>query len=186
MDSNYLWERLPAAIIMNEPSRYSLKGSHRLRVGRWSQGEHTYFITSSIKNKEQLFIDASCCQVVFETIQWIEDQKRWTSYCTMIMPEHVHMVVQIGKGWALEKLMHSFKNYTARQINNLRKRKGIVWQDGYYDHCIRKDESLRDIILYCYHNPVRKGLVKKASDYPYWRCKYRLEQFGPGTPSHSN
>ena len=71
--------------------------------------------------------------------------------------------------------MHSLKIFTARQINKLRGECGQVWQEGYHDHGIRRDESLSEIINYCYHNPVRQGLVKQAKDYPYWRYKSELE-----------
>ena len=50
-----------------------------------------------------------------------------------------------------------------------------VWQDQFYDHLIRKDESLIDIIKYCWYNPIRKRLVEKPENYPLWISKYELE-----------
>ena len=93
----------------------------------------------------------------------------------MIMPDHIHVVARLEQGSTLPKIMHSLKGYTANQINCLLQENGGVWQAGYHDHCIRKEESLREIILYCYHNPVRKGLVQNPSEYPFWRSKYSLE-----------
>ena len=75
----------------------------------------------------------------------------------------------------LAKVMHSFKRFTAREINKLLGREGPLWQSQYYDHAIRKDESLMDILRYCYENPVRKGIVDEAREYPYWRCKFSVE-----------
>ena len=62
-----------------------------------------------------------------------------------------------------------------KQINACLDRRGSLWQPAYHDHGIRRDESLNAIIEYCYHNPVRAGLVKAARDYPFWRCKYEME-----------
>ena len=71
--------------------------------------------------------------------------------------------------------MHSLKSFTAREINALRNETGSVWQAEYYDRGVRGEESLNEIIRYCYENPVRKGLVKWAGDYPYWWCKFKVE-----------
>ena len=93
----------------------------------------------------------------------------------MVMPDHIHAVFQLGKRQTLSQLMQSLKRYTATQINTHLTRKGSLWQENYYDHGIRRDESLNKIVRYCYENPVRKGLVEAARDYPYWRCKYEME-----------
>lgn len=45
-----------------------------------------------------------------------------------------------------------------------------MWQRSGFDHVIRADEDLRVIIEYLLNNPVRKGMVEKAEDYPYSRC----------------
>ena len=93
----------------------------------------------------------------------------------MIMPDHIHAVIQLYQDQTLPKVMGSLKTFTARQINKQLGEHSTVWHKGYYDHGIRKDESLNDIIRYCYENPVRKGLVKQAKDYPYWRCKFKIQ-----------
>ena len=103
----------------------------------------------------------------------------------MIMPDHIHAVIQLGCNQTLASVMHSLKSFTAKKINTLRSHiagqdapptgVGAVWQEGYYDHGIRGEESLNQIIRYCYENPVRRGLVKWAKDYPYWWCKFKIE-----------
>jgi len=42
-----------------------------------------------------------------------------------------------------------------------------LWQRSYYDHIVRKVESLEEICEYILDNPVRKGLVKNCQEYPY-------------------
>lgn len=93
----------------------------------------------------------------------------------MVMPDHIHAVIQPDGNQTLARVLHSLKSFTAKEINALRGETGSVWQDGYYDQGVRGDEALNEIIQYCYENPVRKGLVKRAGEYPYWRCKYKME-----------
>ena len=93
----------------------------------------------------------------------------------MVMPDHIHTVFQLQNKQTLPTLIQSFKKFTAKHINAKLARKGSLWQASYYEHGIRRDESLNKITRYCYENPVRKGLVAQPKDYPYWRCKFEME-----------
>ena len=44
---------------------------------------------------------------------------------------------------------------------------GIKWQKDFYDHIIRKNESIGVQVRYILDNPVRKGLVNSWQHYPY-------------------
>ena len=44
---------------------------------------------------------------------------------------------------------------------------GQLWQSGYYDRIVRQDDDLQKYVDYILQNPVRAGLVKRASDYPF-------------------
>jgi len=59
-----------------------------------------------------------------------------------------------------------------------------LWQEKYHDHVLRADERWESGAIYILNNPVRKGLCKRAEDWPYsgsftadWR---RLLSFGGG------
>ena len=151
------------------------QGHHRLRKGRHSIPEAYYFLTTATFDRKPILSNPKAAQTIFETFDWLETQGRIKWICIMIMPDHLHAVIQLGHNQTLPKLMTSLKTFTARQINKQRGEHHPVWQQGYYEHGIRKDESLDEIIRYCYENPVRKGLVKQAKDYPHWRCKYKIE-----------
>ena len=42
-----------------------------------------------------------------------------------------------------------------------------IWQEGFFDHLMRSDESYSQKWNYVRQNPVRAGLVKSADDWPY-------------------
>ena len=42
-----------------------------------------------------------------------------------------------------------------------------LWQESFYDHALRKEESLRRVAGYIWDNPVRAGLVEDPLDYPW-------------------
>jgi hypothetical protein len=49
-----------------------------------------------------------------------------------------------------------------------------IWQPGYNDRIVREDEDPRNYARYIMENPVRRGLVQNAADYPYSWTDYRL------------
>ena len=156
-------------------NRFPSQGSHQLRKGRQSIQGAYYFLITSTFDRRPILANSEVARIIFQTFEWLETQDRIRWICIMLMPDHIHAVIQLGRDQTLPKVLHSLKTFTARQINEQRGEHNTVWQEGYYDHGIRRDESLNEIIHYCYENPARQGLVKQAKDYPYWRCKFKIE-----------
>jgi hypothetical protein len=44
-----------------------------------------------------------------------------------------------------------------------------LWHISYYDHVLRKEESMGKVAFYILGNPVRKGLVSDFREYPFSR-----------------
>jgi hypothetical protein len=44
---------------------------------------------------------------------------------------------------------------------------GTFWQRSFWDHFVRDDEDLTQVIEYVLANPVRAGIVADPADYPY-------------------
>jgi len=151
------------------------KGHSQLRKGRWSAPGAYYSVTLATFRRKPLLTTSGTPHIIFECFDWLETDKRLEWFCIMVMPDHIHAVFQLQNKQTLPTLIQSFKKFTAKQINTKLGQNGSLWQKNYYEHGIRRYESLSKIVRYCYENPVRKGLVKHPKDYPYWRCKYEME-----------
>lgn len=81
-------------------------------------------------------------------------------------------MIQLRDKKTLPEVLNSFKKFTSKEIRKTTSSKQGIWQDQYYDHLIRRDESLSNIIKYCFENPVRKGMVEDPNEYPFWCCQY--------------
>ena len=57
----------------------------------------------------------------------------------MVMSDHVHAVIRLGEEQTLEKVRHSIRGYTAREVNKRLATEGAFWQKGYTDSGIRDD-----------------------------------------------
>jgi tRNA U34 5-methylaminomethyl-2-thiouridine-forming methyltransferase MnmC len=58
-----------------------------------------------------------------------------------------------------------------------------LWQDGFYDHVLRREEDSPAIAAYIVANPVRAGLVKSVTEYSYSGSSlyslYKLAEISP-------
>ena len=152
-----------------------MKGHRQLRKGRKSIPGAYYSVTLTTYNRTPLLTTLNIPDIIYESFDWLETNNHLKWLCIMVMPDHIHAVFQLGNKLTLSKLIQSFKRFTAKRINTHRKQTRSIWQASFHDHGVRHDESLNKIIRYCYENPVRKGLVAQAEEYPHWRCKYAMQ-----------
>jgi REP element-mobilizing transposase RayT len=144
-----------------------------LRKSRYSKEDLYYFLTTITKDRETFFLHPPSAKIVLNALKWLDQHGNTTLICAVVMPDHLHFIAQL-KDKTLAKLMHSLKSYTANEINKVLRRSGQVWERQYYEHGVRNEQSLMEVVRYCLENPVRKRLVDDFREYPYWYCKYLL------------
>ena len=84
------------------------------------------------------------------------------------MPDHLHWLVQLQADVSLAEVMQSVKAISSHGINTLSGSKASIWQKGYYDHALRREEDIKAMARYVVANPVRAGLVGSIMEYPHW------------------
>ncbi len=85
------------------------------------------------------------------------DGDRYDLLAHVVMPNHVHVLVTPKNGHALDKILHSWKSFTAKALNQALQRTGEVWQHEGYDHIVRSPEAFWAIADYIVKNPVKAG-----------------------------
>ena len=104
---------------------------------------------------------------------WLHfDGQRYKLVAWVIMPNHVHVMIETFAGWPLEKIVHSWKSYTATEANRLLKRKGAFWFADYYDRYIRDEQHFANGVRYIHENPVKAGLVAKAEAWSFSSARF--------------
>jgi REP element-mobilizing transposase RayT len=143
-------------------------GNRALRYGRCSEPHRAYLITTVTWKRQPFFADLFVGRVVVEQMRRANDEDLVQSMAWVLMPDHLHWLVQLTDKANLDKIMFFVKGRSAHYINGCLNRKGPVWQKAFYDHALRKDEDLKKMARYIVANPLRKGLVEKIGDYPLW------------------
>ncbi len=104
---------------------------------------------------------------VSETMHHFNGQ-RYELGAYVIMPNHVHTIVRptICHEYPLEKLLKTWKQFSATNINLKTGRTGSLWQDESSDRIIRDAEHLDRCLQYIGRNPRMAGLSKNQC--PLW------------------
>jgi REP element-mobilizing transposase RayT len=111
--------------------------------------------------------DPAAGQMVVDALHHF-DGERYELGCYTVMSNHVHLVVRPldEDDQALERVTHSWKRFTARQINGLFGLKRALWQDESYDRIVRDEEHLWRTIQYIGRNPLTAGFTRVVC--PTW------------------
>ena len=115
-----------------------------------------------------LLRSADCAQIVADTLRHFEGQ-RVAMISFIVMPNHVHALFVQNPVWPLEKLIRSWKGFTARQINKLLGRSGKFWQRDYFDRLVRDEQHFANCVRYVRRNPEKARLSEK--EFIFWESE---------------
>ncbi len=161
--------------------------SRALRKGRASVAGDCYFLTTCVDGKRAVLADPAAAKIVIDALRWLRERGRIWLLGFVVMPDHIHVALalrwqesrqecrshQHPRGGSdipvatLAELMKVFKGYASREIC---RRLGVatpLWQEGYHDHRLRDKRDFLKKLEYMHENPLRKGLVKHVSEYPF-------------------
>ncbi len=139
-----------------------------LRKGRFSELGRIYFITACTAGREPLFTTGDVAGLLCREFARVEDEASRITFAWVVMPDHVHWLLQLRCDALLSDVVRRFKGRSARRVNACLGRSGKLWQRGFHDHALRRDDDVRTTARYLINNPVRAGLVEHAGQYPYW------------------
>lgn len=145
-------------------------GNRALRLGRVSLPNHVYLVTTVTHGREPLFTDfaAACATARRFNDPHIQGDARMLAW--VLMPDHVHWLIQLGETDLLDTVINRLKSASARVANRALRRRGALWARAFHDHTLRAEEDLRRSARYVIANPVRAGLVEHVGDYPFWNA----------------
>jgi REP element-mobilizing transposase RayT len=82
------------------------------------------------------------------------------------MPDHLHLLVAGEDDESdLKKFVSFFKQKSGYWFK--KNYKDNLWHLSYYDHVLRKEESIEGVANYILGNPARKGLISDPREYAF-------------------
>ena len=103
---------------------------------------------------------------VLDTLKFFHGD-RYALHAFVVMPSHVHVLIQPLNDHTLSRILFSWKSFTAKRINALLGLSGRVWHREWYDRFIRDAQHYDNTWRYIERNPVAAGLAATAEDWPW-------------------
>lgn len=163
--------------------------------------DHLYFITASICGWKHLLAEPKYCQIILDSLIWLQQTKRILLFAFVIMPSHLHLILK-PQCKAIGVVLRDFGSYTAHAIlrelrNNQRNDLLLFFQeqrrDSRHAHSIWQDIQAKNIyshdflsqkMEYIHCNPVSKEwhLVRDRTDYQYSSACFYDKGIAPVIP----
>jgi REP-associated tyrosine transposase len=101
-----------------------------------------------------------------------QTERPFTTDAMVVLPDHLHAVITLppddfdfsGRWRRLKSL---FVIAAGVPVARNRKREHLLWQRRCWEHTVRDDEDFARHVDYIHFNPVKHGLVRRVSDWPY-------------------
>lgn len=147
-----LWRRKHAEWLNRHPEPYDLRTRREYfrlfveRFHRWLDSGYG----------ECLLAHPSVRKIVVDALSHF-DGSRYELRERVVLPNHVHAVVTPTGEPDLSQILHSWKSYTAKKMNQLLGRTGPIRQKESFDHIPRGPDQLERIERYFHNNPEGMG-----------------------------
>jgi REP element-mobilizing transposase RayT len=142
-----------------------------LTKGRYSAAGITYHVTTVTAGRLGIFRDFALASVVARELHGLPGTGSCDVLAWVLMPDHLHAMVTLESG-CLDSVVRRLKGRSARAINSIRGTTQALWQSGFHDHALRREEDLIAVARYMVANPLRAGITKHLADYPFWNARW--------------
>ena len=102
--------------------------------GRHSLHYQIYCITTVTRDRHPLFTDINAARFLVHELRRLHEYGDVTSLAWVIMPDHLHWLIQLNERWPLSRVKHDDIRRIARYIVANPLRAGLVQTIGDYPH----------------------------------------------------
>jgi len=135
-----------------------------------------YHITSRINNKENFLEDNEVKAMFLEVLKRAKKKYRFVIYNLCIMNNHVHYMIKPGKNSDLSRIVQWINSVFAMGYNKTYGHNGHVWGERFHSTLISDLIQFLRTYFYIANNPVKAGIVGKATDYLFNGVTFILKE----------
>jgi len=154
---------------------------HRRQLKRINEPGHARYLTCSCYRRLPLLNNPRICDAFVDQLALTQRAFDFDLYAWVVMPEHFHLLLwpRDGNVTALlrrlkaplaKRIIARWRELDAGILGRITNAKGMArfWQaGGGYDRNIDSESEFHEKIDYIHANPIRRGLVKAAMDWPW-------------------
>jgi putative transposase len=132
---------------------------------RFHETRQVHFLTFSCYHRQAKFGNASACATFLDALERVRQSYGLCVYGYVVMPEHVHLLVNEPDKDSLAQAMQSLKQGVARRL--ALRAEDPFWQARYYDFNVWSERKFVEKLRYIHRNPVKRELVGRPEDWEW-------------------
>jgi len=154
---------------------------------------HVHELTFTCYHRERFLEDPWIRDTFLDSLRLARKRHGFLVWAYVVMPEHVHLLVA-PRGGLVRDILRSVKQPASQRVIARLRNEGSpllqrmesgakrgnspysFWQaGGGYDRNLYSSKVIWASIDYIHQNPVRRGLLEKAEDWPWSSCRFYRE-----------
>jgi REP element-mobilizing transposase RayT len=151
-----------------------------------------HYVTINIRDRRKAFISAANALAACLELRRHCDEYPARLIAYVVMPEHLHLIVNPRDG-DINRFLSQFKPAVTGRVAEIaieqqnhrvqswlydaHLQRNRLWQDGKYNFHLYTERLIWQKINYIHTNPIARRLVKTAAEYPYssFRAMYEID-----------
>jgi putative transposase len=105
--------------------------------------------------------------LLIDTLRSLVAERRFKLHDFVVMPDHIHLLIEISGNMSVEKAMQFIKGRFSHRLSDEFGFKGEVWQRGYTEVQVMNQTDFETHRAYNAANPVKAGLTESEEEYPF-------------------
>lgn len=146
------------------------------RTARITMDSACYHIITRGNQKQPVFLDNKDFKKFLFLLNRYKKRFQFKLYSFCLMPNHVHLVLEVEGSNTLQKIMRSLNLSYTLYFNLKYNKVGHLWQDRFKSKIIEKDKYFLTCIDYIESNPLRASLAGNITEYPWNSYVFRTNQ----------
>jgi len=137
------------------------------RINRGLTGQFVYHIYNRGNGRQKVFRTAEDYQFFLELMAKAKQIHPVKIFAYCLMPNHFHVVLQPEEDGELSRWVHWLLTSHVHHHHLIHKTEGHLWQDRFRAFIVQEDAHFLSVMRFVEGNPVRKGLVESADQWPW-------------------
>jgi putative transposase len=138
------------------------------------EGPGTFFVTKNLQPRISV-IDEVVASEICNALCFYSEKNETSLAAFVVMLDHWHALLATRDGKSVSTRMRLLGRWLSRKTGERLLEQGCTWQDGFHDIRVRSAKQFQFVCGYIEENPVRAGLVKTPSDWPWSSANARYQ-----------
>ena len=161
------------------------KPARNANPDRIASSARTFFITTKTSRGVPLLQSERNATLLVDVLRSYVTTGKFQIHDFVIMPNHVHVLLTVGREMTIEKAMQFIKGGFSYRLQKEYGYRGEVWQRGFSEVRITDQESFLRHRQYIERNPVKSGLAATPEEFRYCFA-YLAKQKAAGAKAHNS